>query len=339
MVSAEINLSGAERAALLLMALGEQEAAEVLKYMEPKEVDILGTTMSNMTDVTQDKIKHVLSQFIENVGNESSLSIGSNDYLKTILNKALGQDKARNVMSRIASENSGRHDNSLENLHWMAPRDIAHLIGDEHPQIIAIVMVHLEEDQAGEVLKLLPAEIRTAVVMRIASMDGVHPSALAELNDILQKRLREDKVETKLPGIGGVKTAASILNALDASENDVVVKEMDDIDADLSAKIQDNMFIFENLLDLDDRGAQTLLREVSSDELVVALKGATTAMQEKIFKNMSKRAGEMLRDDLDAKGPMRLTDVEAAQKSIIEVARRLEQDGKIMISKGGDDFV
>lgn len=329
------SLPGPQRAALFLMALGEHEAAEILKHMGPKEVQVLGTTMTGMHDIRQEQIAAVLDDFIEYVGNQTSLSIGSEDYLRKVLKKALGNERASSVMSRISL---GVNSKGLEALKWMDPKAVSEIIKHEHPQIIAIVLVYLESDHAGQVIKFLPEEIRSDVIMRIAKLDSVHPSALSELDALMDKHV-DIGTEIKLSNIGGVKVAASILNGVPPAVESDILKKLSEIDADFSQKIQDQMFIFENLLQLDDRGMQTVLREISSDALVVALRGTSTEMQEKIFKNMSKRASEMLRDDLETKGPVRLAEVEEAQKSILTVARKLAEEGQIILGSGGEDFV
>ncbi len=329
------KLNGAQRAALLLMALGENQAAEVLKHMSPKEVQMLGTTMREFNNVTQPQIAAVLDEFAQSVGNQSSLSIGADDYLRKVLNRALGKEKAGSILSRISM---GANTKGLDTLKWMDPRMIAELIKKEHPQIIAIVMVYLDKEQAGAVLGLLPEDIRGDVVMRIANLDGIHPSALLELDSLLNTRFSGD-FETKVANVGGTRVAAEILNSLKGKLGESVVSQLDEIDAEVSSKIQDQMFIFENLLDIDDRGMQTLLRDVSTDKLVLALKGSSVEMQDKVFKNMSKRAAEMLHDDLESRGPVKLSEVEEAQREILTTARKLADDGKIMLGGGGDDFV
>ncbi len=329
------TLSRSEQAALLLMTLGENQAAEVLRHMGPKEVQSLGVTMQSLSNITQEQIANVLDEFVKSVGNQTSLSIGSEDYLKNILQKALGREKAGSVMSRISMGSSSK---GLDMLKWMDAQAINDLIRSEHPQIIAIVLVYLEKDQASEVLGLLPDEVRTEVVMRIANMESVNPAALSELDAIMERRF-DDNFSMKVSNIGGVRAAAELLNGLRGELSSQVLEKVGEENSDLCNSIQDQMFIFENLLELDDRGVQTLLREVSSDSLVVALKGASQEMQEKVFRNMSKRAAEMLRDDLETQGPVRLKEVEEAQKSILTIARTLADEGKIMLGSGGDDFV
>lgn len=338
-VAGEMNkldgLNGPAHAAILLMALGEQEAADVLKHMEPKEVQALGEAMATLEGVSQDQISGILDKFVGSIKNESSLSLGTRDYLKKTLTRALGREKAGSMLSQIQMDDDSR---GLDALKWMNPRAVANLIRNEHPQIIAIVLSHLDREQAGLVLGLLPKEIHTDILLRVTRLDTIHPAALKELDEIIQRRFEENP-EAELTGVGGVKAAAEILNGVSAEIETHVLEQIKEIDSDLSEEIQENMFIFDNLLAVDDRGMQTLLREVSTDKLVIALKGAANELQEKIFKNMSSRAAELLRDDLEAKGPVRLAEVEEAQKEILTAAHRLSEDGQISLGGKGDDFV
>jgi flagellar motor switch protein FliG len=329
------SIPGPARAAVLLMALGEQEAANVLKLMEPKEVQALGEAMASMNGVTQHQIRAVLDNFVGTIGNESSLSVGSQDYLKKLLTRALGREKANSMLSQISIGNGSR---GLDALRWMHPRMVANVIRGEHPQIIAIVLAHLDREQAGEVLSLLPEENRTDILIRVAKLDTVHPAALSELDEIITRRFEENP-EAEITGVGGVKIAAEILNGVNSDTESLILEKLKEIDAEMCDQIQESMFIFDNLLSVDDRGMQTLLREVSSDKLVIALKGAAPALQEKIFKNMSSRAAELLKDDLAAKGPVRLSEVEMVQKEILTIAYRLSEEGQIALGGKGDDFV
>ncbi len=329
------ELDGPSHAAILLMALGEEKAASVLKHMEPLEVQSLGEAMSGIEGVTQDQIGGTLDKFIKNVKNESSLGHGSQEYLRRTLTRALGLDKANSVMGQINLEGGPV---GLESLKWMSPRVVAKIIANEHPQIIAIVLAHLDRAQGGSVMNLLPESMRTDVLVRVAKLDIIHPAALQELNDIIQRRFEENS-ESELTGVGGVDVAAEILNGVSKEAEASVLEALDELDSELSKQIQEKMFIFDNLIAVDDRGMQALLREVSTDQLVVALKGASPELREKIFGNMSQRASELLRDDLEAKGPMRLAEVEDAQKQVLTVAMRLAEDGTISLGGKGDDFV
>ncbi|MEW8507024.1 MAG: flagellar motor switch protein FliG [Candidatus Thiodiazotropha sp.] len=329
------KIGGVSRAAILLLALGEKDAAELLRHMGPKEVQDVGLAMATLTDVTTDQMEAVMRQFVSTLEKQTALGLGSDEYIRTMLTNALGEDKAGGVIDRILL---GRNSKGLEQLKWMDPRAIAELIRLEHPQIIAIVLSFLESDQAAQVVSQFPERVRTDVIMRIATLDGIQPAALQELDEILEKQF-SGATNVKSSSLGGVKTAAEILNMLDGAVESKLMEEIIEVDSDLGQELQDNMFVFENLIDVDDRGIQSLLREVSTEQLLLALRGADEVLKEKIFKNMSKRAAEMLKDDLEAAAPAKLSDVEASQKEILVVARRLADAGEIMLGGGGEEFV
>lgn len=328
------NINGAERAAILLMSLGEEQASEVLKHMGARDVQRIGTSMATLKNVTRDQALEVLDTFVTTVEEETSLGVGSDDYVRRVLEQALG-DKATSLIDRILL---GRKSKGLEALKWMDPRGVAEVIRQEHPQIIAIVLAYLESDQAAEVLELLPERVRPDVIMRIATLDGIPPSAFSELDEVMEKQFSGNE-NLKSSSVGGVRAAAEILNLVEGNTEESVLASVRESDEALSQDIQDQMFVFDNLVEIDDRGIQTLLRDVQSDTLVIALKGADQEVREKIFKNMSKRAAEMLEEDLEAKGPVRLSDVEAAQKEILGTARRLADQGQLDIGGKGEEYV
>lgn len=328
--------SGSERAAILLMTLGEKDAAQILKHMGPKEVQKLGHAMAAMANVTKEQVNVVLRDFIVTVDEQTSLGIGSEDYIRRVMTEALGEDKASGLIDRILL---GKNTKGLESLKWMDARAVAELIRLEHPQIISIVLAYLDSDQAAEILALLPERLRPDLLMRIATLDGIQPSALRELDDIMEKQFSGNTGHVKSASVGGIKSAANIMNFIDSAQETEIMEKIKDADADIGQKIEELMFVFDDLSDVDDRGMQSLLREISSETLILALKGADQGLKEKIFKNMSKRAAEMLRDDLEAKGPVRLSEVEAAQKEILTVARRLSESGEISLGGKGEDFV
>ncbi len=331
------KLAGPERAAVLLLTLGEEAAAEIMKHMSPKEVQKVGEAMASLNHVPKDTVGEVLETFCDALDEETSLGVGNEEYLRRVLVNALGQDKAGSLIDRILM---GRHSKGLEALKWMEPRAVAEIIRLEHPQIIAIVLSYLDPDQAAEVLAALPERMRPDIVMRIASLDGIQPSAIHELDEILEKQFSGGTSNVRSSSVGGVKTAANILNFMDSALEAQIMDQIRENDAEMGQEIQDFMFVFDNLVDVDDRGIQALLREVSSETLIVALKGADEAVKEKIFKNMSKRASEMLRDDLEAKGPVKVSEVEAAQKEILAIARRMAESGEISLGgKGGDEYI
>ncbi|VAX14245.1 Flagellar motor switch protein FliG [hydrothermal vent metagenome] len=330
------KLSGIERTAVLLMTLGEQDAAEIMKLLNPKEVQKIGEAMAGLGSIGRDVVDDVLSDFCDTVDEQTALGIGNEEYLRNVLVNALGEDKAGNIIDRILM---GHDAKGLETLKWMEARSVAELIRLEHPQIISIILSYLESDHAAEILAALPENMQTDVLIRVATLDGIQPSALHELDEMLEKQFAGNSDSLKSAGIGGVKTAANLLNFLDSSLENQMMEKLKEADEELGQTIQDLMFVFDNLIDVDDRGIQALLREISSENLIVALKGADEEVKEKIIKNMSKRAAEMLRDDLEAKGPVRLSEVEAAQKEILSIARRMAESGEISLGGGGDDFV
>ncbi|MBL1277195.1 MAG: flagellar motor switch protein FliG [Ectothiorhodospiraceae bacterium] len=330
------DVSGIDRAAILLMSLGETAASEVLKHMEPKEVQTVGAAMAQLNNVSRGQVSSVLKQFCTTVQEETGLGLGTDEYVRSVLKKALGDDKAENLIDRILQ---GGNTKGLETLKWMDSRAVAEIIRLEHPQIIAIVLSYLESDQSAEVIALFPDRVRVDVMMRIATLDGIQPAALNELNDIMEKQFTGGN-NVKSSSVGGLKAAANILNFIDSSMEGEIMDSVKEVDADLGQSIQDLMFVFDNLNAVDDRDIQTILREISSESLVLALKGADEGLKEKILNNMSKRAAEMLRDDLEAKGPVRLSEVEGAQKEILSVARRLADAGDISLGgSGGEEYV
>ncbi|WP_456448840.1 flagellar motor switch protein FliG [Thiolapillus sp.] len=332
----QASVAGLERAAIFMMSLGEKEAAAIIRHMEPKEVQRVGSAMAALSHVTREQINAVLGSFADAVQKETALGLDSEEYVRNTLVEAFGVEKAVNLIDRILTKPNSK---GIESLKWLDPRAIAEIFRFEHPQIVSIVLSYLDNDQAAEVLKHFPEERRADVLMRIATLDGVQPSALQELDDILERQYAGSFSLTS-PASGGKETAANILNFLDADTEQQITETIQKVDEALAEEIQNLMFVFDNLLDVDDRGIQTLLREVPSDTLLLALKGADEEVQNKIFKNMSKRAADMLRDDLEAKGPVRLSEVEEAQKAILTVAKRLADEGEIALGgSGGDEFV
>jgi flagellar motor switch protein FliG len=333
----DATITGAQRAAILLLTLGEQDAAEVLKHLSARDVQSVGTAMAGLSSVSREQVEKVLDKLDEDMGMQTSLGVGTEEYIRKILTNALGETKAGGLIDRILL---GRSSKGLESLKWMESRAIAEMINQEHPQIIALVLAHLEPDQAAEVLGYLPPRTRSDAVMRIATLDGVQPHALNELDEIMERQFNGNTKKLKSANVGGLKAAANILNAMDSSREAELMTAIRSQDNALGGRIEDLMFVFEDLADLDDRGMQTLLREVPSGILITALKGAEPAIREKIFSNMSKRAADMMRDDLEVKGPVRLSEVDAAQKEVLAAARKLADAGQINLGGGGgDDFV
>ena len=325
---------GVEKAAILLLSLGQDEAAEVLKNLGPKEVQKLGHAMAALKQVPRERVEAVIEEFSAQAAKGTPVAV-DNEAIKSMLNKALGDDRAASLISRIMS---GSDTAGIEGLKWMDAPTVADLIRNEHPQIIATILVHLEFDQAGEVLKHFTERLRNDVVLRIATLDGVQPAALGELNEAMGRVLAGAATSRKKTAMGGIRHAAEILNFVGQQVETAIVDNVREYDPELAQKILDEMFVFENLLDIDDRGIQLLLREVQSDSLIVALKGASQELRDKVFKNMSQRAAEMLKEDLEARGPVRLSEVETEQKEILKIARRLADEGQIVLGgKGGED--
>ena len=331
----DLSLTGVQRAAVLLLSLGEQDAAEVLKHMNAKEVQKLGIAMATMSGISREQVLQVMDTFGHALDKQTSLGMGTDDYVRKVLVQALGEDKAGSVIDRILL---GRNTTGLDTLKWMDPRAIADLVRNEHPQIIAIVLSHLDGDQAAEVLKILPERARADVLLRIATLDGIPPNALNELNEIMERQFAGNQ-NMKSSSIGGVKVAASILNFMDSGQDQAILGNIAQVDAELGARIQDLMFVFDNLNDLSDRELQALLREVPNDRLGLALRGADAKVREKITRNMSQRAAQILIEDMEARGPVRLSDVEAAQKEILAIVRRLADQGAISLSANSEELV
>jgi flagellar motor switch protein FliG len=310
-------------------------AAQVLKHLGAKDVQKVGQAMAALSNVTRERATAVVERFVDELENQTSLGVGADDYVRRVLVGALGEDKANGLIDRILL---GRNSKGLEALKWMETRAVADLVRNEHPQIVAIVIAYLDPDQAADVLAQLPERMRSDVLMRVARLDGIQPAALRELDEIMEKQF-SGAGNIKSSSVGGLKVAANILNLMDSSVEGAIISAISEIDSDLGTRIQDLMFVFDDLADVDDRGLQALLREVTGDILCIALKGADPRVREKFTKNMSKRAGEMLLEDMDAKGPVRLADVEAAQKDMLATARRLAEAGEIVLGGKGEDFV
>jgi len=324
---------GVHKSAILMLALAHEEAAEVFKHLGPKEVQRLGVAMANIGNINRSQIESVLKDFHKETEGRVSLA-DSDEYIRTVLTKALGDDKASHLLDRILQ---GNDNAGIESLKWMDASSVAEMIRNEHPQIIATIMVHLDSDHASEVLNMLPERLRNDVMLRIATLEGVQPMALRELNEVLTQLLSGGE-RGKKSALGGVKATANILNYMGGAIEASVLAGIRENDPDLAQKIQDQMFTFDNLLDLDDRSVQLLLREIQSESLIIALKGTSEELKEKIFKNMSSRAAEALKEDLESKGPVRLSEVEAEQKEILKVIRRLADEGQIVLGgKGGEE--
>ncbi|WP_129644819.1 flagellar motor switch protein FliG [Peristeroidobacter agariperforans] len=333
---AESKRNGTERAAILLLSLGEAEATEIMKHMGAKDVQRIGAAMTQLQNISRAEVQNVLSEFTSELEEKTALGIGVDDYLRKVLIGALGEDKAGGVIDRILF---GRSSKGLEALKWMDARAVAELIRQEHPQIISIVLAYLDADQSAEILSQFPDWLRADVIMRIATLDGIQPTALHELDEVIEKQFAGKTGALKTSIIGGIKTAAQIMNFLDSSQESVLIENIRKVDDTLGGKIQDLMFVFGDLVEIDDRGMQEVLRAVPGEKLLLAMKGADDELKAKIFKNMSQRAAEMLKDDLESRGPVRLSEVEAAQKEILLQVRKMAEAGTIQLGGKGEEFV
>ena len=324
---------GLNEAAIFLMSLGEEEAAEVFKHLSPKEVQKLGETIAHMRSVSREKVDEVVSKFSKAASAQSLLVSDTGNYVRAVLKRALGDDKAGLLIDRILQ---GGDVSGIESLKWMDPLSVAELLRNEHPQIVAAILVHLDHEQSAAVLMQFSDRQRSEVLLRVATLEGIQPTALKDLNEVLFKVLAGgDKI--RKTSLGGIKTAAEIINLLGSNVDTVVLESIRSHDPDLAQKIMDKMFVFDDVSKLDDRAIQTVLKEIASETLIVALKGAVPELRERFLSNMSSRAAEALREDLESRGPMRLSEVEAQQKEILKTVRRLSDEGQIVIGGGGDD--
>jgi flagellar motor switch protein FliG len=330
---ASTELDNLDRCAVLMMSLGEDAAADVFKYLSSREVQQIGSAMASLKQVTRRDVGAVLELFREEADQFMAVTLGSSDYIRAVLNKALGSDRAAGLIEDILE--AGEGDNGIDALNWLDANSVAELICDEHPQIIATILVHLERDRASGVLALLPERLRNDVMLRIATFGGVQPAALHELTDVLNNMLSGQGA--KRSKMGGVRAAAEILNFMNSSEEEAVVTNLRELDADLAQRIVDEMFVFDNLADIEDKSIQLIIKEVDTASLTIALKGATEDLRDKFYRNMSTRAAEILRDDLDAQGPIRMSRVEQEQKAILQTARKLAEAGQITLDNPGND--
>ena len=332
----QIELTGTQKSAILMMLLGEDEAAEVLKNLSPREVQHLGTAMYSVQTADQETVNSVLDEFLEIIKKQTSIGMGAGNYIRNVLNKALGDDKAQSVLSRITPASSER---PIEILDWMDARSIAELVQDEHPQIVALIVSYLDYGLASDVLGLLELNLQSEVITRIATLEMVDPEALKELEKVMQRKFKAN-TSLRSSQVGGVKAAAKIMNFTKEAMEKRILTDVKKVDKDLMQAIQDNMFTFENLGMSDDRSLQTLLRSVETEDLILSLKGADEVLREKLFGCMSTRAAANIQDEMEALGPVRLTEVQNAQKRIIAVARKMSDEGTIVLAgRGGDEMV
>jgi flagellar motor switch protein FliG len=330
-----MSLTGTEKSAILLMTVGEDRAAEVFKHLSSREVQQLSSAMANIHQISTKQLSEVLTEFEDDAEQYSALSVNASDYLRAVLIKALGEERASSLLEDILE--SRETTSGMETLNFIEPLIAADLIRDEHPQIIATILVHLKRGQAADILAQFDERLRNDVMLRIATFGGVQPAALAELTEVLNNLL--DGQNLKRSKMGGVRTAAEIINLMKTQQEEAVIDAMREYDGELAQKIIDEMFLFENLVDVDDRSIQRLLQEVDTEALLIALKGSEQPLREKFLRNMSQRAADILRDDLDNRGPVRMSQVESEQKAILLIVRRLAESGEMMIGGGEDTYV
>jgi flagellar motor switch protein FliG len=331
-----LDEAGLEDSAILLMSLGEEEAAAVFRHLSPREVQGLGATIARMTSVPKDRLDKVLAKFTSTAQGRSPLVADTGNYVRNVLRKALDEDKANLLIDRILQNGD---ISGIEGLKWMDAASIGEMLRQEHPQIVAAVLVHLDTDQASAVLKTFTERQRNEVLVRIATLDGIQPSALKDLSEVMGRMVSGGE-QARMAPLGGVKAAAEMINLLGTSIETAALDYIREADNDLAQRVMDNLFTFDDLMNVDDRGIQALLKEVQSESLVIALKGAKPELRDRILKNMSTRAAETLREELDARGPVRVAEVEAEQKELLKVVRRLAEEGQLVIGGGsGDDFL
>jgi flagellar motor switch protein FliG len=331
-----VNAEGINKAALLLMSLGENEAAEAFRHLAPREVQKITGAMAALKNVTRGAVDDVLQDFIKEAETQTTLSLDSKDYIRSVLTRALGEDKAGNVIDRILQ---GDDVGGIEGLKWLDAPAVAELIKNEHPQIIATVLVHQDPDHASSVLECFTERTRNDVLLRIATLDGIQPAALRELDEVMTELLSGTE-NVKRKAVGGVRAAAEILNYLSSQHEESVIGNVRSYDVDLAQRIIEEMFTFEKLVVLDDRAIRLLLREVDSQTLVIALKVGPPELRQKFMTNMSQRAAELFAEDMEVLGPVRLSEVEAQQRKVLLVARDLAESGEIALGdKPGDAYV
>ncbi|MCT8344923.1 MULTISPECIES: flagellar motor switch protein FliG [Photorhabdus] len=330
-----MSLNGTEKSAVMLMTLGEDQAAEVFKHLNSREVQQLSITMAGMRQISNQQLVDVLAEFEEDAGQYAALSINASDYLRSVLIKALGEERASSLLEDILE--SRETTTGIETLNFMEPQMAADMIREEHPQIIATILVHLNRGQAADILALFDDKLRNDIMLRIATFGGVQPAALAELTEVLNNLL--DGQNLKRSKMGGVRTAAEIINLMKSQQEENVIEAMRAYDNELAQKIIDEMFLFENLIDVDDRSIQRLLQEITTDSLLIALKGCNQQLRDHFLNNMSQRAAEIMRDDLANRGPVRMSQVESEQKAILLIVRRLAESSEIILNGGDDSYV
>ncbi|MCP2230228.1 flagellar motor switch protein FliG [Erwinia aphidicola] len=328
-------MNACDKSAIVMLTLGDELAAEVFKHLNAHEVKQISSSMVNMAGFTHDQMSAVLEEFAKDSGEYAALSLNTNDYLRSVLVKALGEERASSLLEDLLDSQQG--NNGIETLNFMEPQTVYDLIREEHPQIIATILVHLKRNQAADILGQFDDKERNDIMLRIATFGGVQPAALQELTEVLNNLLHGQNL--KRSKMGGVRPAAEILNLMKSQQEEAAINAVRDFDGELAQKIIDEMFLFENLVDVEDRSIQRILQEIESETLLIALKGANEALRDKFFRNMSRRQADLMAEDLASRGPVRLSQVEAEQKSVLLVVRRLAETGEILIGSSDDAYV
>ena len=335
MADKEINITGSQRAAILMLGLGESLAAELMKHMEPPEVERVGRAMASLSGVSDEQIAHVLSSFHEELSQFNPIGVGASSFTERVMLEALGEEKARNVLFKVMPRQTHA---GYRGLRWMPAVTVADILKQEHPQIGATILSLLDDTQSGEILPLLDKALREEIMLRIARLETLDPAAMEELDRVLEQHIGAIKSTPPRP-IEGAKSAADILNTVDAQLEGEMLEALKGSDEALGEEVSDLMLVFEHLRNVDDRSMQRLIREVSTDDMMIALKGSDPELMDKFLDNMSTRAADMLVEDMEAKGPVKLAEMTEAQKKILVIAKKLEEDGEIMLGRKNDDFV
>ena len=330
-----VELTDIEKSAVVMISIGQDAAAEVVKFLSQPEINRLSVAMARISNVSKNTAASVLQEFADLIQQETSIGIGAEEYLRGVLEKALGTEQANRLVGRLQQ---GDYAAGIEAIKWQDPRTLAEMIKSEHPQIVAMISAYLEPEQAQAVIQHLPDELVEQVIPRLAVLDALPPTAIQELNDSIEHLLAGEPRQARI-SVGGVDVAAKILNRIGTTRAGRVLNTIGNIDPELAQTLTDNMFVFEDLFEIDDRSFQMMLRAVDQKLLVSALKGAASALQEKVLRNLSQRAAEMLREEIEARGPMRLAEVESARKEIMAAAQALERDGKIILRTASADLV
>lgn len=328
-------MNASEKSAIVMLTLGDGLAAEVFKHLNTHEVKQISAAMVNMGGFTHELLATVLKEFQRDSSEYAALSVNTNDYLRSVLVKALGEERASSLLEDLLDTQNGA--NGIETLNFMEPQAAFDLIRDEHPQIIATILVHLKRGQAADVLSKFDDRERNDIMLRIATFGGVQPVALQELTEVLSSLLHGQNL--KRSKMGGVRPAAEILNLMKTQQEEAAIEAVRKFDQELAQKIIDEMFLFENLVEIEDRSIQRILQEIENESLIIALKGAKAPLRDKFFRNMSRRQADIMMEDLSSRGPVRMSQVEAEQKSILLIVRRLAESGEVVIGGSDDAYV